>query len=287
MAESGSVSWPAGNPVWQLTYHLGDSAQPEGLVLRQVRFRGKLVLWKASLPSLRVQYEGDKCGPYKDPLHAQNAVPWPNGKLVKVYDYVVGGQRCLALETYHTIGSYRLRQRYILTPEGQIQPAMFSAGLQCPYDHRHHVYWRFDFDIDGPGSDSIFEHVAGRGDIGYGPGWTKYWSEASAIKQANPTRWAVMDRRTQSGYFIVPGSGDGVADSFSRRDAWFMRYRWSEDKQGNQGSPWGDELDAYLNGENVDSTDVVLWYCGHLSHHHHDGADEWHSVGPILAPFRW
>lgn len=288
MAESGSISWPSRDPVWTFSYYLGDYAQPEGLVLRHVRYRGKLVLWKASLPSLRVQYDRDLCGPYKDPLTAGNARPWSNGRLVWVYEYSAGGQRYLALETYHTIGSYRLRQRYAFSLSGQIQPSLFSAGLQCELDHSHHAYWRFDFDIDGASADSVYEHRPTRPDIGYGPGWIKYWRETSAIKGAAAnTLWAVMDRRSQSGYFVRPGPHDGQPDAFSRRDAWFMRYRGSEDRQGNQGNAWDDELNAYLNSEDIDFTDVVLWYCGHLFHAHHDGGDEWHAVGPVLSPFRW
>ena len=48
---------------------------------------------------------------------------------------------------------------------------------------------------------------------------------------------------------------------------------------GNQGNAWDDELNAYLNSESIDFTDVVLWYCGHLFHAHHDGGDEWHAGG--------
>ena len=104
---------------------------------------------------------------------------------------------------------------------------------------------------------------------------------------ATNRQWAVMDRGTGNGYFIRPGSNDGVADGFSSRDLWVMRYRGSEDRQGNQGDAGDDGLAAYLNGENTNGQDVVVWYCGHLAHHAEGGGDEWHSVGPRLEPFRW
>jgi hypothetical protein len=36
----------------------------------------------------------------------------------------------------------------------------------------------------------------------------------------------------------------------------------------------------------IDGQDVVLWYAGHLGHRAAEGGDEWHGVGPALAPFR-
>jgi Cu2+-containing amine oxidase len=85
---------------------------------------------------------------------------------------------------------------------------------------------------------------------------------------------------------LLPGRHDGVADSFSNRDLWIMLYHYNEDSRGNQGDAWDDGLSQYLNGENIDGQDVVLWYAGHLAHHSAEGSDEWHEAGPALAPFR-
>lgn len=287
MAESGSISWPLAGPLWTFDYVLGDSAAPEGIALHRVRFRGRQVLYKASLPSLRVQYDG-VCGPYKDPLHYGNADTQTNGRKVAVYDFTVVGIPLLSVESYHRIGSYRLRQRWTFTLDGRIDPRLFSAGLQCNDDHRHHAYWRFDFDINDAMNDAIYEFNTTTPDIGFGPGWHKKFSETSRVKSPTTSRrWAVMDTGAGNGYFVIPGSGDGMPDAFSQRDLWLMRYRGSEDRSGNQGSPGDDGLNAYLDFENIDGADVVLWYCGHLGHHAHDGGDEWHATGPSLVPFRW
>lgn len=287
MAEYGTIAWPSANPVWKFSYSLGDYSQPEGLVIRDVRFRDRLLMYKGSLPSLRVQYDHG-CGPYKDPLTFNNADVQGNGKKVAVYDYSIFGLRWLALESYHRIGSYRLRQRWTFMPDGTIVPQLFSAGLQCNDNHRHHVYWRFDFDINDAGNDALYEYNTTTPDIGYGPGWHKKLWETSRLKNAATNRrWAVMDRGAGNGCFLIPGPDDGTADAFSTRDVWLMRYRGSEDLNGNQGTAGSDGLDAYLDFENLDGTDVVAWYCGHLSHHADDGADEWHATGPRLVPFRW
>lgn len=205
-----------------------------------------------------------------------------------MYDFNFFGVRFLTLESYFRIGAYRLRQRWTFHPNGTILPRLYSAGLQCNDDHRHHAYWRFDFDVNDAGNDAAYEYNSTTPDIGFGPGWHKKWSEISRNKNPATGRlWAVMDKRQGNGYFVIPDPNDGVADSFSRRDVWLMRYHGSEDRHGNQGSASDDGLDAYLNFENLGASDVVIWYCGHLSHHVHDGADEWHAVGPRLEPFRW
>ena len=95
----------------------------------------------------------------------------------------------------------------------------------------------------------------------------------------------MLDKGSGRGYHILPGPNDGVADSFSNRDLWVMQYHGLEDKHGNQGDRFGDDLQFYLNGENVDGKDVVVWYCGHLSHLASHGGDEWHHAGPNLIPF--
>jgi hypothetical protein len=214
MSEAGSVIWPGPNePLWTFGWRLADAPDEEGIVVRSARFRGHQMFYKASLPSLRVQYDGP-CGPYKDPLNYNNAQPTsrcPNSRV------------CL----------------YTYTP-----------------------------------------------DVGWGQGWHAKTYEITRLKDASSNRrWAVMDRSSQRGYLLVPGAGDGAADAFSSADLWVLRYQPTEDRNGLQGNAAGDGLGAYLNHEDVGGQDVVVWYCGHLSHHAHDGGDHWHAVGPDLIPF--
>jgi hypothetical protein len=288
MAVSGSITWPsAGNPIWKLTYILADYPDEEGIVIREVWYKGKKVFYKASLPSLRVQYDGN-CGPYKDPLNFNNALPTsrcPNSK-VCIYSYQSGGLWALCIQSYHTIGSYRLTHRWVFWENGVIMPRLYSAGLQCPYNHRHHAYWRFDFDLEGASNDLALEYNDYTADQGWGRGWHPKTSEWKRLK--NPTsnrRWAILDKSSGRGFQILPGPHDGQSDGFSNGDFWVMKYSGVEDKNGRQGSAWSDDLQPYLNGENVDGKDNVLWYCGHLSHEAHGGGDEWHHVGPNLYPF--
>jgi len=118
------------------------------------------------------------------------------------------------------------------------------------------------------------------------PGWVSKPTEFSAVKYPAANRsWRVIDKNTGRGYYILSGAHDGIADAFSDRDIWVVRYRGDEDRSGRQGDEWSDGLNAFVNGESIDGQDIVVWYCGHLYHRAAEGGDEWHQVGPVLAPF--
>ena len=56
------------------------------------------------------------------------------------------------------------------------------------------------------------------------------------------------------------------------------------------GSPTDTEakLDQYINGENIDGTDVVVWYAAHFLHDEHaPEPHQGHIVGPELYPVIW
>jgi Cu2+-containing amine oxidase len=289
MSAAGSVTWPSAvNPVWRFNWALADAPDAEGIVISQAYFRGREVFYKASLPSLRVQYDGP-CGPYKDPLNYGNAHPTSNpASRVAVYSVSFFGFSAAVVEAYHTIGNYRLTERWYFWIDGTIAPRMSSAGLQCNYDHRHHLYWRFDFDIDGAGNDLALEYNTSTPDLGWGPGWHTKQHEIVRVKNPATRRcWAILDKGSQRGYMILPGPHDGVADAFSSGDLWVLRYHGSEDQHGRQGSASNDALAPLLTGEPTDGQDLVLWYCAHLSHEASDGGDDVHTAGPDLIPFRY
>jgi Cu2+-containing amine oxidase len=289
MSESGFVTWPnPGTALWQFGYTLADAPDAEGIAISNAYFRGRKVLYKGSLPSLRVQYN-NTCGPYKDPLNYNNAHAISGAHRVKVYTVWSGGLSGVAVESFHTIGAYKLTQRWTFWADGRITPRLYSAGLQCNIDHRHHPYWRFDFDIEGAPNDTVFEYNTTTPDLGWGPGWHVKHTEITRVKNPPTQRsWAVMDVSTMRGYHVIPGSNDGKADAFAPRDLFVMRYHLAEDKHGQQGSATDDGLAPYINGEVVERADVVIWYCAHLGHHAEvEHADEYHACGPTLIPFRW
>jgi hypothetical protein len=279
-----NVVWPnSSNPIWTFNYELSRDPDKEGLKLRNGVFRGRQVFYKISLPLVRVQYYRPWAyfwmGPFVDPLQQEKAVTTatnPYGLVVVETRY---GGRALHLGVYYIISSYHLYESYHFWDTGHIIPSLYSKGLQYPYSHTHHVYWRFDFDIEGAGNNQFLEWNSNTGWFVLGPG--EDWS----LKDPNVGRaWQVRNRSTGRGYTLYPGPNDGVADSFSRKDIWHLAYRYDEDRGGRQGDAHDDKLDQYLTGDPTDGRDVVWWYCGHLFHHRDEPAAEWHSVGPTLSP---
>jgi hypothetical protein len=249
----------------------------EAITFRDVFFRGVKVLHKASLPMIRVQYDsGD--GPYKDPLSISN-MQGP----VQVYEHVQG-LRHIVIESFHRIGNYRLVNRWFFRSDGVILPQLHSSGLQHPANHRHHVYWRFDFDIDGAASNLALQHALTSTNWGYGPGWIPRTTETATIHIGDNV-WAVLKKGTSRGYTIRRGDFDGASDWFSTIDVAVTAYHGSEDLKGALGTAWDDRIATHVNNENIDGSDVVMWYVAHLGHVVHGGDDEWHVCGPLLFPF--
>ncbi|MFC9439436.1 hypothetical protein [Nocardia sp. NPDC057030] len=280
MSVSGVVSWPPEAPVWTFIWEMIDG-DTEAIRFREVFYRGKKVLYKASVPMIRVQYDQGG-GPYKDQMGTSNLQ-----RPVEVYEGSPGdGFRFLVVDSYHRIVNYRLLNRWIFRDDGIILPQMYSAGLQHPYNHRHHVYWRFDFDIDGSQNNLALQHLPTSQDWGYGPGWNPKTNEVSTVHTGD-NRWAVMNKDSNRGFLIDKGPFDGTSDWFSNLDVAIVAYHGAEDLRGALGTSYDDQIWQHANGENTDGQDNVMWYVAHLAHEAHDGGDEWHVCGPILRQFRY
>lgn len=294
---AGHVRWPKEDPVWEFDWRLEGGAETEGIVFTRVRFKGRLVLFKASLPMIRVQYDTirvevrpnsgiffDKtAGPYKDQLSADNAT-----RDVSVRERA-GQPRFLVVDSAHQIGHYRLVDRWIFREDGVILPQVYSAGLQFPANHRHHAYWRFDFDVDGSGLDLALNGTRNwPQEWGWGPGWHPITREDRFRRDAG-YKFAVLDTSdsAQRGYHVVPGPNDGTPDSYAPLDYAVHRYREADDRHGELGSPTNDELWTLQKGASTEREDLVIWYCAHLSHEASDHGDEWHVCGPVLQPFQF
>ena len=105
--------------------------------------------------------------------------------------------------------------------------------------------------------------------------------------------WRVLDKETDRGYRIVPSLVDGTADAYGVADLWFLQFHPNELDDGVSvvgGSPADTQvrLDPYVNGEDLDGTDVVVWYAGHFVHDEHaPEPHQGHIVGPELRPVNW
>lgn len=278
-AQSANVNWGPWSFQWEV-------ANDSGIGIRNVTFEGRKVLHKGALPVVRVKYDtvnGQTCGPYADRINWNNLVTnnnCNNGQKVCQRTFSFAGKEWLEISGRAFIGSYDIVQAWYFTREGQVQPRLFSRGLQCQLNHVHHPYWTLDFDMDGAGNDEAFLHSPRIGDLGHGPGWFRYGTEFDSRRQMNePPTWFTWDAQTKFGVFVKPSRSDGDADNFSQLNAGIRRYQPGENNAWAFGA--NGEL-GYKNGESVLSQDNVLWYVGHLFHAKSEGPNQYHAVGPLL-----
>jgi hypothetical protein len=148
-----------------------------GVELRNVRYRGKLVLFEAHAPILNVQYDNDACGPSATGCSRRalsrptdERRPWdtplPDARadhprvrdglreLPGHRDLPPGAETVLVCELQ--AGWYRYVSRWRFHDNGTIRPRFGFDAVQdtCVCNvHHHHVYWRFDFDIGGANNE--------------------------------------------------------------------------------------------------------------------------------------
>lgn len=294
---SGHTDWPPWSFDWEVTGNTG-------LAIRNVSYSGELVLHKASMPVIRVKYVKEwprwhpyswwplrklgftrrcgKCGPFQDRLS------WSRfrkgiacgGKICQD-SFVSNGIQWLEIGAFGEIGEYDLYQSWYFSQDGQLNASVQSGGLSCHTDHDHHAYWRFDFAVKDKDGDQVFVYDPSVPDSGWGPGWTKYTNELDAEKDVQGNRkWYVRDQTTGHGVWIFPGANNGQVDGFSDRDVSPRLFKPSEDEH------WifGARRDLnYNEGEDIQETDIVFWYVGHLSHNVSAGAFPPNAfIGPTL-----
>jgi hypothetical protein len=285
--------------------------------LRDVKYKGKLVLKRAHVPILNVRYDNDACGPYRD-------WQWEEGQFQADGNDVAPGFRECTTEPQTVVQSgtdtgnfagvalFRTAEEVVLVSEleagwyryisqwrfgmdGAIRPRFEFGAVSnsCVCNrHHHHVYWRFDFDIETARRNVVQEFNPGGG-----AGWHTLRFEVRRPKDATgPRKWRVRNATTGAAYEIRPGTNDGVADEeFGVGDFWALRYRPGE---VDDGQPFTTDLalaranvDKFVQRESIVNTDVVVWYAAHFTH---DVAGEEggvghvdHIVGPDLVPVGW
>lgn len=303
-----TVNDTGGNALWEMlvirpSSSSGRSFERSGLEIRDVKYKGKMVLKRGHVPILNVKYVNG-CGPFRDWQYsegffnapdtgAQNPAPGirilapgqvattvvesrndtGNFQGVAIYTQDVGNGPEVVLVTEMNAGWYRYIMEWRFATDGTIRPryGFGSVADSCVCISRtHHAYWRFDFDVVNS-SNRVYMMERGR----------KYQklldTEAELFKKPQTYRSLLIQNSSgDEAYQLIPGSNDGsvtdasgsLVDAFGAGDFWVMRFK------GTSGSP--DELDdgdgpeypgAYIspwvNGESLVDQDVVIWYAGH------------------------
>jgi len=275
-----------------------------GIELQNVRFRGKLVLARANLPILNVQYYQNFCGPFRDwqwqegmftangtdvapgirmctdepKTVIDNGTDTGNFRGVAIYD-----REEVTLVSELNAGWYRYISKWIFHDEGIISPRFgFGATTNSCVclGHIHHCYWRFDFDVVTAANNQAAE---------FNQGSLKTMAvEANRTRFNNQQYWAAINSVSGESVIIRPGWNDGNHDKFGHGDVWLLRNHYpAEQDDAGLGSGSDAHIDAMVTAspESINNQDIVIWYGAHWTHDHFDLPPEalgQRLVGPDL-----
>ena len=301
-APTGHIAWPVANPVWEFDfYRPGNTSLPDGtgLEVRNVRYLGRKVFERASVPVLNVEYDAGGCGCYRDWQDQESpylATAVAGGTSNTYYLDAVAGSvitncersttgpvsdqgtfRGVAVEDYGTelvltghatAGWYRYRVKWHFYTDGRIWPeySFASAPNSCTSrPRRHHAYWRFDFDLEGtPSNDVVTETSMANVVTTLSTEARRNWGSGTLGNVTRTVReWAVTDATTSAGFTVTPSTADLLlpVDAFSKADALVVQYKTNEIYDGIVfGGGCAFTFEPWLNGESVNGADNVFWY---------------------------
>jgi len=219
-------------------------------------------------------------------------------------------------------GWYRYLMEWRFGHDGTIRPRFgFGAtdnSCVCAR-HHHHVYWRFDMDVAGTNNKvyqtEIPKKLSDRG------GWQQITTEAKRTREYPKKRnFIIQNAAGSEAYILTPNISDGIRggidDAYGSGDLWFLRYKTGttnlqneyddghnsvggtcQYSGGNTVSGSCIHIDGFVNNEDLNSQDVVVWYGAHFIHSdgnniiNPDRSGEvltgLHVVGPDLRPMNW
>ncbi|MFI6815503.1 hypothetical protein ACIBG7_24060 [Nonomuraea sp. NPDC050328] len=298
-----------GTELWNLVVVRPRASAPQtgmggGVELRNVRYRGRLVLRQAHLPILNVEYltidQTFRDGVSIETKFSANGTepvgrgwrlcPRPPQTILERPSTDAGNFQGVAFhhdgEELRIVseleaGWYRYSSDWRLTDDGTIKPRFGFAATKNEHTckvHRHHAYWRFDFDVAGAENDLV-EQVNETGELVPVP--EPIVRETSRKRRPNIRWWQVRDKSSGAGWQIHPGEFDGTADAYGIADLWFLRHHPAELYDGDPDPRNRAMLNRFLNSENINGANVVVWYAVHS---HHDQAHPHPEQGRLLGP---
>ena len=314
---TGHIVWRTGDHVWTFDFvrpaltRTAETPNGAGVELQNVTYDGRLVFRRAGVPVLNVEYDDNDsgCSCFRDwqyeeapfeagtPLTgARSCISVPDaGSVTSTCETGEGGDvgsfRGVSFENYGDelvitsamkAGWYRYRMKWHLYADGRIWPEFsFTAAesICTGAAHRHHAYWRFDFDLEGTPSDDEILEVRNGTPVALTSEAARTWGGAPAA-----TSWRVRDAATGFGYAIEPSETDRLlpVDAYSQADALALRYR--ENELGDGDGACAFDVAPLVNDESLVGEDVVFWYRSSALHAA-GNPFECDIVGPMLRPF--
>jgi hypothetical protein len=319
-----------GTPLWDflaIRPSASSGADASGIELQKVQYKGRLLLKRAHVPILNVQYDGNTCGPYRDWEYSEsqfNADPTggtnvaagvrsctvpattqldtgvDTGNHQGIAFYKQGDAVVLVSEM--SAGWYRYISEWSFDVDGTIRPrfGMGATANSCTCNgHIHHAYWRFDFDIDTASPNRVYEpntEIPAPGPIH--PPTLPYIlvpTEGKRYRKAGQS-WLITNPSTGHSYQLIANNNDGSAltDTYGAGDVWFLSYSATEIDDSAVRTSTAANLDAFANNQSINGTDLVVWYAIHVGHNHSGAPNTGEAsitgelvAGPDLVPLSW
>jgi hypothetical protein len=257
---------------WSLHARITESA---GLAIYLASFRGRRVLWEASLPYITIDHQAPEA-----PVEAADGEdedaepPTSHGSF-----WLPLGQRTLRGEVRHERfrGGFELAADFAAGPYAYTQLWRFHAdgrfaawltihpgGLHDA--HTYHPHWRIDLDIESADSDAF--------ELAESDAWRRATREGwFPAGTSGKTRFRQLDLQSGRAIHLEPHRWDD-ADLFA------LRYREGETPPITPHSAVGDQPfpAGYPGDASIEDCDVTLWYVAHV----HYRSSFPYTAGPLL-----
>lgn len=252
---------------WTIHWKLSESA---GLLIYLASFRGKRVLWEASLPYVTIDHQRQNLSLDEDGVESHGPFWMPLGVrslvgAIRKSDFRGGFELAADFQT----GPFRYTQLWRFHEDGRMGPWLTIHGSGLHDGHTYHPHWRFDFDIDGALGDALEHFESSRWQRVAEEGWIPHTGEADGSGFA----WRQIDFDSGAEVGIRPHAWED-AELFAIR---YHEGEWPpftpRSEAGAQPFPA-----AYVGAEELDGHDVTLWYVAHVNF---DGAFPF-SAGPSI-----
>jgi hypothetical protein len=314
------LTWPPAGPVWDFCFRppsASSGANGSGLELSDVRYNGTLVIARAHIPILNVKYTANPsgCGGqnlcYRDWLYSQQSfacapttspgictgTTTPATTVCQHPGSDAGSFNGVAVESLPDrlrltaqcqAGWYRYIPVWEFFADGTIQARFVATSIDATcvaYTHQHHAYYRFDVDVNGSAGNSV--------DQVFSDGSTQRISTERSFTDTSPARstWRVGSAGSPYVVEISRNAGDGAAgdapsvpNDFPGADGWVLAYDPNEISDYSNRSTCPANLDSFVNGQNVNGADVVMWVRAAALHQGEPGgmAQDCSMVGPTI-----
>jgi len=238
---------------WKFHWRVTESA---GVMIYLADYRGRRVLWEASLPYVTVDHQHETLDVKDDPGEVRG--PWwvPLGTRtlqgpVRVQSFRGG----VELSAAFGAGPYHYTQLWRIHDDGRFCPWLTIYGPGVHDQHTYHPHWRFDFDLDGARQDAFERFEDARWQRVEREGWFPFSGEADE----NGNVWRQLDKSSGAAVNIRPHSWDDA-------EVFAIRYHDGEWAPYSPRSAAGAQTfpAAYVGNEALDGDDVTLWYVAHI-----------------------